>query len=787
MLSVDCHEDCYEQRWPKVNTIVKRILNTENVSRDEWQNMFADVHYIVSWQESATTAIISSLTETVKESIMRVQQLVMRNQDESSLLKSYIAQWNKFSKQSEYLPQPFSPLENYLVGKHLNGPNKRHLQESTIRKLMLETWNSTIYESIKQKLLDSAIKLIQDERCGQVIDSQLVIGVRESCVNLSTLSEKSFRIYVDNFEKAYIESTESFYRIRIDEYIQKHGIRSYMQYALQKLAEEETRAVRYLETQPEFNSVPKLMKVCLKTFVVDYMDHILSEVPRLLHEEDTNQLRLCYELVNRVPQEIDRLLVLLEEYIRQTGLKDIRTNAEIMLKDADKYVSRLLNLYVRFSRMVNDAFNNDPHFLTARDKAYQDIVNNTSVFVTEIPTSVCSGISRVESRCPELLASYCDMLLRKSPTNRRLTTDEIEQKLRNVLLVLKYVNSKDIFMRVHKSHLTRRLILETSADNEMEELMAGRLREVGMPAEQINKLGRMFQDIKISHDLTSEFKEKYKISPQCSTSCISNNTPSLNLDIITIKILSGGAWLLRPQPQSSISLPAELEDFLPQIEDFYRQKHQGRSLLWQHHLSHGVLAYTSDHGRYEFEVTTYQLVVLYAWNRRYDQHLHLDCLLTSTGLQDVDLRRTLWSLCEHPKLEQQIICYSPKVSSEKQFTAKTEFWLNLKFTNTKMGKVQNRRRINLIGRLQLTHEITNEEESMAIVELRQLRAQEGIIKLLKTRKRLHHNELYQELVDLLRFQFVPSKRLIKEVLEWLIDKHYVRRDNNDMNVFVYGT
>ncbi|VDQ15172.1 unnamed protein product [Trichobilharzia regenti] len=126
--------------------------------------------------------------------------------------------------------------------------------------------------------------------------------------------------------------------------------------------------------------------------------------------------------------------------------------------------------------MVKEAFNNDPHFLTARDKAYQDIVNNTSVFVTEIPTSVRSGVSRVESRCPELLASYCDMLLRKSPTNRRLTTDEIEQKLRNVLLVLKYVNSKDIFMRVHKSHLTRRLILETSADNEMEELMAERLR-----------------------------------------------------------------------------------------------------------------------------------------------------------------------------------------------------------------------------------------------------------------------------------------------------------------------
>ncbi|CAH8644528.1 unnamed protein product [Heterobilharzia americana] len=416
------------------------------------------------------------------------------------------------------------------------------------------------------------------------------------------------------------------------------------------------------------------MKVCLKTFVVDYMDHLLSEVPRLLHEEDTNQLRLCYELINRVPQEIDPLLVLLEEYIRQTGLEDIRVNAETMLKDADKYVCRLLNLMSDFHIWLK--------------KPYQDIVNNTSVFVTEIPTSVRSGICRMESRCPELLASYCDMLLRKSPTNRRLTTDEIEQKLRNVLLVLKYVNSKDIFMRVHKSHLTRRLILETSADNEMEELMAERLREVGMPAEQINKLGRMFQDIKISHDLNSEFKEKYKLSScsSSSTSCVSSSSPPLNLDIIMIKILSGGAWLLRPQPQSSVSLPAELEDFLPQIEDFYRKKHQGRSLLWQHHLSHGVLAYTSDHGRYEFEVTTYQIVVLYAWNGRYDQRLRLDCLLTATGLQDVDLRRTLWSLCEHPKLEQQLVCYSPKVSSEKQFTAETEFWLNTKFVNTKMGK-----------------------------------------------------------------------------------------------------
>jgi cullin-5 len=38
-----------------------------------------------------------------------------------------------------------------------------------------------------------------------------------------------------------------------------------------------------------------------------------------------------------------------------------------------------------------------------------------------------------ESRCPELLANYCDMLLRKTPLSRKLTSDEIETKLKEVV------------------------------------------------------------------------------------------------------------------------------------------------------------------------------------------------------------------------------------------------------------------------------------------------------------------------------------------------------------------
>ena len=66
--------------------------------------------------------------------------------------------------------------------------------------------------------------------------------------------------------------------------------------------------------------------------------------------------------------------------------------------------------------------------------------------------------------------------------------------------------------RYYKTHLTRRLILETSADSEKEEAMVEWLRDVGMPAEYINKLARMFQDIKVSEDLNRRFKDHHKES-----------------------------------------------------------------------------------------------------------------------------------------------------------------------------------------------------------------------------------------------------------------------------------
>ncbi|VDP94058.1 unnamed protein product [Echinostoma caproni] len=238
----------------------------EDVPLMDWH----DVYQIAVWESKSHDHIRASLTETIREYVLNVLQGLLSNQDESSLLKAYIVQWNKFANRSETLSLPFGPLKA-MGGQQLGDPNRRNAREGSVKKIMLETWNSCIYEVLQQTLLDSAVKLIQSDRCGQLIDSSLVIGISESCVILSGAQSTKKPKYVSQLEHVYIEGTKNFYRSRIAEFVQEHGIRSYTEYAGQKLIEEEIRGRRYLETKAEYDSLSKLMDACVQLFVVDYM------------------------------------------------------------------------------------------------------------------------------------------------------------------------------------------------------------------------------------------------------------------------------------------------------------------------------------------------------------------------------------------------------------------------------------------------------------------------------------------------------------------------------------
>ena len=63
--------------------------------------------------------------------------------------------------------------------------------------------------------------------------------------------------------------------------------------------------------------------------------------------------------------------------------------------------------------------------------------------------------------------------------------------------------------------------------------------------------------------------------------------------------------------------------------------------------------------------------------------------------------------------------------------------------------------------------------------------QEAIVKIMKMRKRITNAALQTELVEILKNMFIPQKKMIKEQIEWLIDHKYLRREEEDINTFLY--
>ena len=81
------------------------------------------------------------------------------------------------------------------------------------------------------------------------------------------------------------------------------------------------------------------------------------------------------------------------------------------------YITEILKVYQKFKNLVEYSFNNDTDFLAALDKTCTEFINNNAV----------TEAFKTSSKSPELLAKYCDLLLKKS--NKNLEEAELEKAL----------------------------------------------------------------------------------------------------------------------------------------------------------------------------------------------------------------------------------------------------------------------------------------------------------------------------------------------------------------------
>ena len=91
------------------------------------------------------------------------------------------------------------------------------------------------------------------------------------------------------------------------------------------------------------------------------------------------------------------------------------------------------------------------------------------------------------------------------------------------------------------------------------------------------------------------------------------------------------------------------------------------------------ITFQNQVGRFDIDVTTFQMAVLFAWNERPLEKVSYENLRLATELPDPELRRTLWSLCAFPKIKRQLIIADPPAHSPKDFSQATKFWINQEF------------------------------------------------------------------------------------------------------------
>lgn len=215
-----------------------------------------------------------------------------------------------------------------------------------------------------------------------------------------------------------------------------------------------------------------------------------------------------YSLVARISEGLKELKTVLEEHIHKQGVEVIAQCGETALNVSERnsmrqkliliehkvtqnrlifftqdpkiYVQKILEVHKKYNALVLVSFKNDSGFVAALDKACGKFINTNAV----------TTASKSTSKSPELLAKYCDLLLKKSSKNPEEA--ELEDTLNQVMVVFKYIEDKDVFQKFYSKMLAKRLVNHTSASDDAEASMISKLKQA-CGYEYTIKLQRMFQ------------------------------------------------------------------------------------------------------------------------------------------------------------------------------------------------------------------------------------------------------------------------------------------------------
>lgn len=122
---------------------------------------------------------------------------------------------------------------------------------------------------IMERLLKTILSLIHRERTGEMVNRGLIKSITQMWIDLGINSRT---VYEEDFEKHFLETSATFYRVESQEFIGSNSASDYMKKVSVRIKEEMDRVAHYLDSSTE----PKIKEVVERELIACHMKTLIE-------------------------------------------------------------------------------------------------------------------------------------------------------------------------------------------------------------------------------------------------------------------------------------------------------------------------------------------------------------------------------------------------------------------------------------------------------------------------------------------------------------------------------